>query len=492
MDFVLDVNLYDAAIFDLDGVVTKTAEIHAEAWRRLFSDFLLRYAPSVRPYSDPEDYILYIDGKPRALGLASFLQSRNLFLSKTARDELLEKKSQLFLEILEEKGGKSDEHTLHFIERLKKNGLQIGLISASENCYAILNRLGIPKCFTEIVEGTIAKSLHLAGKPDPDIFLEMAKRLSISPERIFIVEDALAGVQAGKAGGFGLVIAIGTREREFLLRSMKADVVVENLESIRLKETKPSALANFEKIASLFKSKKALFFLDYDGTLTPTATHPDLAFLSTSMREILEKLSKRYRVIIVSGRDRLDVEKKVGLKDLIYVGSYGLDISMPDGKSFEYKENGEGFLKIEPVLQEALKTIPGAWVERKKYSVAVHFRALTIELEKEMEESVDRCLESFPTLRKMKGKNVFEIRPIFDWDMGKALRWILEKLELKSEDSFPIYIGDDVTDEESFQAVRSCGLGIAVQEKMQVTAARYMLRDPLEVEQFLQKMLISS
>jgi trehalose-phosphatase len=253
------------------------------------------------------------------------------------------------------------------------------------------------------------------------------------------------------------------------------------------------ALDNREEIVKLFKGKLPVVFLDYDGTLTPIVDHPEDAKLSDQVRQTLKELARHCTVAVISGRDLPDVQKLVDLKAIYYAGSHGFDIAGPTGVKLVH-QLGKEFL---PVLDRAEKDlrgrvedkIPGSQVERKKFSIAVHYRRVDKNKVKEVEEAVDKVLEEHSELRKTAGKKIFELQPDIDWHKGKALLWLLEKLEMDRPGVMPIYVGDDVTDEDAFEVLEDRGLGLVVQEGDKPTRARYRLRDTFEVEQFLQALI---
>jgi trehalose 6-phosphate phosphatase len=253
------------------------------------------------------------------------------------------------------------------------------------------------------------------------------------------------------------------------------------------------ALDNREEIVKLFKGKRPVVFLDYDGTLTPIVDHPEDAKLSDQVRQTLKELAQHCTVAVISGRDLPDVQKLVDLKAIYYAGSHGFDIAGPTGVKLVH-QLGKEFL---PVLDRAEKDlrgrvedkIPGSQVERKKFAIAVHYRRVDKNKVKEVEEAVDRVLEEHTELRKTAGKKIFELQPDIDWHKGKALLWLLEKLEMDRSGVMPIYVGDDVTDEDAFEVLEDRGLGLVVQEGDKPTRARYLLRDTFEVEQFLQALI---
>jgi trehalose 6-phosphate phosphatase len=231
----------------------------------------------------------------------------------------------------------------------------------------------------------------------------------------------------------------------------------------------PNALTRAEDLEKRLEGGAPAVFLDYDGTLTPIVDRPEDAVISDSMQRAVRELAERCPVCVVSGRDRKVVQDLMGLDNLIVAGSHGFDIWSPD----------EG-------------KIDGASVEPKAASVAIHYRLVSEEEQHRVKEIVDRILEEHPDDLKMTpGKMVYEIQPKIDWDKGKAVVYLLETLELDRDDVVPIYVGDDVTDEDAFGAISDVGIGVFVggaddpDSAGRTTAADYVLGDVQEVERFL-------
>ena len=250
----------------------------------------------------------------------------------------------------------------------------------------------------------------------------------------------------------------------------------------------PSALGELERLRAELAGRRPAFFLDYDGTLTPIVERPERALLAPASREVLRRLAERHPTVVVSGRGREDVARLVDLPGLTYAGSHGFDIA--GELRFEAAAEAEPEVAaITRTLEDELARFPGAQVEPKRFTVAVHYRRVAPELLAALEEIVDRRLAAHPGLRKTHGKKVWELRPDLDWDKGRAMLWILGALGLDRPDVLPIYLGDDVTDEDAFRALRERdeggGVGILVAEEPRETAARYRLRDPDEVRSFL-------
>lgn len=256
----------------------------------------------------------------------------------------------------------------------------------------------------------------------------------------------------------------------------------------------PSALDPKQGALPYLRGRRLAVFLDYDGTLTPIVARPELAVMSDAMREVVRKLATHCPVAIVSGRDRVDVQHLVRLQMLYYAGSHGFDISGPQGAPIQHRV-GEEFVATlddtEMALHRHLSHIEGVLIERKAFSIAVHVRQVSTYLEQEVESQIDALLSREPKLRKGRGKKVFELQPAIAWDKGQAVRWLLCTLGLEAPTVTPLYIGDDVTDEDAFQVFASTnrGLGILVTEAPRPTAAQFVLRHPDEVQRFLQQLL---
>ncbi|SNB46881.1 trehalose-phosphatase [Geobacter sp. DSM 9736] len=498
---------FDGAIFDLDGVVTDTASVHARAWKEMFDRFLALRAPRTgdpfRPFEMAE-YRIYIDGKPRFDGIRSFLASRGILLPEGTPEDPPEAvtvhglgrlKNDLFLRLLREQGVTVYRSTVQFVHLLKRLGMKTSIISSSRNCEIILEKVQLLDLFDVRVDGVESARLGIAGKPAPDIFLEAARRLGVAPSRALVVEDAVSGVEAGRAGGFGFVIGVDRGGNREALRYHGADLVVGDLAEVAVEEgaaaLRPSALASLDEIRERCRGRRLAIFLDYDGTLVPIAETPDRALMSDETRSVVTDLARRCTVAVISGRDLPDVRRLVALDSIFYAGSHGFDMGGPEGLHLENRV-GVDFL---PDLEEAgrkltadLARIPGILIERKKFAVAVHYRRVAAEQAVQVERAVDALVALNPRLRKTGGKKIFELRPAVDWHKGKALLALLRALHLDRPDVIPLYIGDDVTDEDAFGELEGRGIGIAVQDAPAETSASYRLKDTGEVRKFLESL----
>ncbi|XP_057489827.1 probable trehalose-phosphate phosphatase D isoform X2 [Actinidia eriantha] len=265
----------------------------------------------------------------------------------------------------------------------------------------------------------------------------------------------------------------------------------------------PSALGMFEQIISASKGKQIVMFLDYDGTLSPIVEDPDRAFMTHEMREAVRDAAKYFPTAIVTGRCRAKVSSFVRLSQLYYAGSHGMDIKGP-AKGNKYRKGNQAVLfqpareflpmidEVYKALLEKTKSTPGAKVENNKFCVSVHFRCVDEKSWNALAEQVRSVLNDYPKLRLTQGRKVLEIRPTIKWDKGKALEFLLESLGYANSDEvFPVYIGDDRTDEDAFKVLRDRGqgFGILVSNIPKETNASYSLQEPSEVMYFLRRLV---
>lgn len=231
-----------ACLFDLDGVLTQTAKIHAAAWKQMFDAFLRersrRTGEPFRPFALPQDYATYVDGKLRQDGVRSFLTSRGVELTEGSPDDpptadtvhgLGTRKNDLFLRLLRDHGVELYDDAVRFVEAVRTAGLRRAVVSASKNTGEVLDAAGIADLFEVRVDGCVAEERHLRGKPAPDTFLAAAEALGLGPATCAVFEDAVAGVAAGRAGAFGWVIGVDRVGQAAALREHGADQVVRDL-----------------------------------------------------------------------------------------------------------------------------------------------------------------------------------------------------------------------------------------------------------------------
>jgi len=264
---------FDAVIFDLDGVITKTALVHSTAWKKMFDDFLMDHSKKTGepfvPFSHKDDYLPYVDGKPRYKGVADFLSSRGIELPYGDVEDGTEKetvcglgnrKNDAFNEVLRRDGVEVYPSTVALMKELRNKGYHVGVASSSKNCESVLEAAGLSNLIETRVDGVVSAALGLKGKPEADIFTAAAKNMGCSVERSIVVEDAVSGVQAGRKGNFGLVLGIAREENAAELISGGADFVVADLH-----ETNINALSQWFEQGSK-EDAWSISYFDYGTT----------------------------------------------------------------------------------------------------------------------------------------------------------------------------------------------------------------------------------
>ena len=241
----LEFGRFGAWLFDLDGVLTDTAGVHAAAWKAAFDRVLeeesARTGAPYVPFDRNDDYLRYVDGRPRAEGVRTFLASRGIHLEDGRPDDppttrtvagVSNWKNELFQQELETSGVTVFPGSRAFVEYLRSRGVRTAVVSASENTRAVVDAGGIAGLFDVCVDGLVARRMHLAGKPAPDTYVEAARMLEVPPTRSVVVEDALVGVEAGREGGFALVVGVDRVGQAAALTAHGADVVVDDLSTL--------------------------------------------------------------------------------------------------------------------------------------------------------------------------------------------------------------------------------------------------------------------
>lgn len=495
---------FEAVILDMDGVITKTASVHAKAWKKMFDDFLEeREGENFRPLDIKTDYNKYIDGIPRLDGIRGFLKSRNIAIPEGNPDDdpgkntvhgLGKRKNNIFREVIEKDGVQVYEDAEEMIKKWKKEKIKLAVVSSSRNCKYIMEKTGLEDKFEVRVDGNTLKEENLRGKPEPDMFIKAAEYLQVTIEEALIVEDAIQGIKAGKKGRFACVVGVARNGKKDSLKEAGADIVVEKLTELldldkETPETLPNALKEIEELMQIKGNRKIAIFLDYDGTLTPIISDPDSAELPDDNREIITDLSNITPVTIISGRDLRDLKSKVEINTVIYAGSHGFDITGPDGLEMVHdseKEVTPALDDAEKRLNEELKDIRGAKIERKKFAIAVHYRNVEQKYVQEIKDAVQKEAGRHGILKTGSGKKVLELKPNINWNKGYALNWLTEKLGWNREKYLRIYLGDDITDEDGFEALSEDGIGILVGTHGEKTSASFALRNTNEVTKFLQ------
>src|ERR1700677_601528 len=371
----------------------------------------------------------------------------------------------------------------------------MSLITAPRRLDAVLFDLDGPP------DAAVTARLRDAGvrvdRSDATGLVESANRLAVRPGRCAVVASTEAGVTAARAGGFALVVAIDSTGA---LDGRGADTVVADVREVGVRTgyRRMSELPDGLQALELTTERQPAAFYDFDGTLSEIVEDPDSARLFDGAADALTSLSAACPVAILSGRDLADVRQRVGLPGLWYAGSHGFELTGPDGT---HHQNPEAAASI-PVLAGAaadladqLGHIPGVLVEHKRFGVAVHYRNAARDRVGEVSAAV-RTAGQRTALRVTTGREVIELRPDIDWDKGKTLRWVIDHLQgasfrAGSAPLVPIYLGDDITDEDAFDAVRHDGIPIVVRHNDdgdRATAALFALDSPTRVSEFTDRL----
>ncbi len=252
---------FGAVIFDMDGVITKTALTHAAAWKKMFDEYLRyresKYGETFKEFTHGGDYLPFVDGKPRYKGVSDFLASRGISIpygdstdqpGKETCCGLGNRKNEAFNEVMERDGVEVYPSTVNLIHELKKAGIKIGVASSSKNCKPVLEAVNLLDLFDTRVDGEVSAELNLKGKPEPDIFTTACDLIGIDYSNAIVVEDAVSGVQAGARGNFGLTLGIAREDNRKELEENGADYVVEDLEEIQ-------GLSGLNKLFERYKKK---------------------------------------------------------------------------------------------------------------------------------------------------------------------------------------------------------------------------------------------
>ncbi|WP_312884778.1 trehalose-phosphatase [Nocardia barduliensis] len=504
----IDARRHDAVIFDMDGVVTDSASIHAAAWTELFDAFLNQRpaggGQDRSPFTE-DDYLRFVDGKPRYRGVADFLAARGIALpwgrpSDSDSAETIcglgNRKDHLFLERVAREGVQAFESTVTLVRRLDDAGIRTGVFSASRHCAEVLTAAGVADLFTVRVDGIDAETLGLPGKPDPSMLLEATRRLGAEPDRTVVVEDAEAGVAAGRSGGFALIIGVDRHAGTDRLLAQGADIVVADLAQVRLRggfrriSEVPDAMECWSRIVDLLSTEKPAVLLDFDGTVADIVADPAGAEPIDGVAAVLTALATQCPVAVISGRDLTDLRDHVGVDGIWYAGSHGFELMAPDGNRHVHDAAPgaeRALAEAARELGQRLNDIAGVLVEHKRFAVAVHHRNVAVEDVGRVVAAVHEVGHA-AGLRVTHGRRVTELRPDVAWDKGTALRWILDHLTVPV---LPIYLGDDLTDEDAFDAVEADGLAIVVRAEEtgdRHTAARFSVAGPRQVRAFLERL----
>jgi beta-phosphoglucomutase family hydrolase len=437
---------FKAGIFDMDGVITKTAIVHADAWKMVFDEYLrILEKRDDKPFQEftHQDYLNYVDGKPRLKGIASFLESRGITLSLGSEKDTLEDetiyaigntKNKKFRNVLETKGVQLYEPTVKLIKQLKSGGLKVAVVSSSKNCKFVLEAAEVLHLFDTRVDGVIAKDLGLEGKPEGDIFVKAAYDLGTTPAESIVFEDAISGVQSGRNGGFGLVVGIARSDNIKDLIENGADIAVTSVSMIDL-----------DKIQKWFMKKPGLIGSGAQAQQAEDAFKPEAGKLEinpvylNSFEQIYSR--EKQKIIFISRSCMLEGQTEDILKDLaehniivVYDHKPCMQISEITGAKNIHYLGSDGF------------TIYG-----EGSPVAL-----------------------FPDQEIAK-------------DPGETVRWFIKTGDLDWNEAQVIYIGAGIEAESAFRKVNTRGVSILISEKEVVSSANYRISSARDLEKILKK-----
>lgn len=377
-----------------------------------------------------------------------------------------------------------------FVRKLRDAGVRVGIHSSCPDWRQGFITPGIGDISPVEVDGAVTL--------DATVLLETARRLDVAAGRCVAIEGSAAGVSAGRDAGFGLVIGVDRTEHADELRRSGADTVVGDLAAIAVRAgdrrmpTLPDALQSYGQIAAAAATRRLAVLLDFDGTLSDIVDDPDAATLVEGTAEALKALAAQCEVAVLSGRDLADVAARVGLPGIWYGGSHGFELTAPDGSRHRYEAAASAVEVLGSAaaeLRERFAHSHGIRVEHKRFAVAIHYRHAAPEVVREVTATV-RAVGLRSGLQVTTGRKVIELRPDVAWDKGTMLEWILHRIA-QPDPLLPVYIGDDLTDEDAFDVVRDIGVGIVVrhdEDGDRPSAARFALDGPDAVREFLYRL----
>jgi trehalose 6-phosphate phosphatase len=317
---------------------------------------------------------------------------------------------------------------------------------------------------------------------------EAADELGVRPGRCAVVTGNAEGATAARDAGFALVVGVGGDPDA--LRRAGADAVVADLSAITVRtgDRRMSQLPDAAQELGRITARRPAVFFDFDGTLSDIVDDPDAARPVAGAVDALRELAEQCPVAVLSGRDLADVTRRLGVPGIWYAGSHGFELTAPDGTHHENQDAAAAIPVLEQAageLRDRLRPVPGVVVEHKRFGVAVHYRNAARDRVGEVAAAV-RAAGQRDALRVTTGREVIELRPDLDWDKGKTLRWVIDHLP-GADSLVPIYLGDDITDEDAFDAISADGIPILVRHNEdgdRATAARYALESPSRVAEF--------
>lgn len=400
--------------------------------------------------------------------------------------------------------GKVRQEVLDVLNEWKRAGRRMALlVSQADKEVVLQNHLTKDLIEPVFTEGSSRKG-GLEGSYYQSMLNQAALEMGARPENCIFLDTTPEGVRAGQEAFLGLVVGIAPYGLQHTLVKAGADQCVRDLKEFHSRETE--LICDFlqrqgeaifpynQEVFDVLRQKRPAIFLDYDGTLTPIVARPEDALLDKEMRDILRELSDLFTVAVVTGRDKEDVEVLVGLDEIIYAGSHGYIISGPNGLQMEHPDSAKIIPVLDAMEQELRVTLKGrtegTQIDRKRYAIGIHYRNARPQDEGLVFSIARQMLEKFPGYKIGEGKKIVEIKPDLDWHKGKAVEWILDALKLSDRsDILPVFIGDDITDEDAFEALREKGMGILVGGHGQKTHAAYALKNVFQVKACFRKLI---
>ncbi len=512
----IDRTRFDAVLFLLEGVLVDSDALLVSVWRQAFDEFqAARLAtattmdPGLRqneaqiphaaaatptaPFDAARDYPMKIRGYPFDLVAGRLLAARQITVPPGgARDRPealstwgLARRAERILAARLRAGVVIRDAAVRLAKTLHRCGFRVGLVSREAQATALLQAAGLLGLFDARVDGRDVQRFRLGPWPAPEPWRDALRRLEVSTHRSAALVNGPAEAAAARQAGIAAVWDVGDRAALGGAPDVidAFTVVLPSAPVGAAAAPLPSALEHMEAIVPA--GGPVALFLDFDGTLTGITGTPGEAMLADYVRDMLAAIARRIPVAIVSGRDRENLQARVQLPMLYYAGSHGFDIAGPDGLRYEQPDALACVASLdaaETYLHGCLDRVPGALVERKRFALAAHYRKVEPAAVPRVEEAVAAALAAHPDLRASRGKKVIELLPAVDWHKGRAVDWLLARM---APAAWPIYVGDDQTDEAALALLKERGSGIVVQDTPAATAARYRLASPDEVAKFL-------
>ena len=388
------------------------------------------------------------------------------------------------------------DSTSTLVAKLRDAGVCTAVCSSSPDRQRVLAGAGVGDAAPSGIDPTISGQSDLPAAPELTDLPETAQRLGARPDRCVVIVDSQAAGLAARAAGFALVVAHGRNAEE--LSQSGADAVVDDLAEVRVRvgdrrmSTLPDALQSYAQIAAVVAARRPAVLLDFDGTLSAIVSEPDAATLIDGAADALKALAAQCDVAVLSGRDLADVVPRIGLSGIWYAGSHGFELTAPNGTTHRNETAASAVDVLEQAAAELrgrFADLDGVHVEHKRFAVAVHYRNAAPEAVPEVTATV-HTIGQRRGLRVTMGRKLIELRPDIAWDKGKMLQWIVHQID-GPDPLLPIYIGDDLTDEDAFDAVRRHGIGIVVrhdEDGDRPSAARFALAGPVAVREFIERL----